>query len=237
MTNQSEKLGVLGGGFLGMTLALRLAQHGRKVTLYESAPVLGGLASAWHLGDVVWDRHYHVTLLSDSWLRGLLRELDLEKELQWVETKTGFYIDGRLYSVSNSLEFLKFPTLSLVEKFRLAATILYASRIKDWKKLEELTAVEWLERCCGRKTVEKIWLPLLRAKLGENYSKASAAFIWAIIARMYSARKQGMKKEMFGYVPGGYARVLERYGQRLREVGVGIELDHRAEKVAANDEH
>src|SRR6202007_3231280 len=67
--------------------------------------------------------------------------------------------------------------------------------------------------------------------------KASAAFIWAIIARMYSARKQGMKKEMFGYVPGGYARVLGSYGQRLREVGVDIKLDHRAEKVSANEEH
>ena len=38
----------------------------------------------------------------------MLKELDLEGEMQWVETKTGVYTDGKLYSVSNALEFLQF---------------------------------------------------------------------------------------------------------------------------------
>ena len=65
-----------------MTLAHRLTQHGQDVTLFERAKHLGGLASAWCLGDVVWDRHYHVTLLSDSHTRSLLAELGLEHERQ-----------------------------------------------------------------------------------------------------------------------------------------------------------
>src|SRR3954469_18700046 len=102
-----------------MTIALRLAQQGKNVTLIESAPHLGGLASAWQLGDVTWDRHYHVTLLSDTHLRALLSELDLEREMRWVETRTGFYTDGQLYSMSNTLEFLRFPPLGLADKMRL----------------------------------------------------------------------------------------------------------------------
>ncbi len=214
-----------------MTLAHRLAQHGEDVTLFEGAPHLGGLASAWNLGDVVWDRHYHVTLLSDTYLRSLLAELGLEKEMVWVETRTGFYTDGTLYSMSNTLEFLRFPPLGLVDKFRLGATILYASRLKDWKKLEKIPVAEWLRRWSGRHTFEKIWLPLLRAKLGENYQKASAAFIWAVIARMYAARRTGLKKEMFGYVPGGYARILERFADVLAREHVGIEFRHVVTKV------
>lgn len=214
-----------------MTLAYRLAQQGKHVTLFESADDLGGLASAWNLGDVVWDRHYHVTLLSDSSLRSLLSELGLDKEMEWVETKTGFYTDGKLYSMSNTLEFLRFPPLSLLDKLRLGATIFYASQIKDWKKLEQFLVVDWLRRWSGRRTVEKIWLPLLRAKLGDLYKKASAAFIWAIIARMYAARRSGMKKEMFGYAPGGYARILARFSETLAERGVHIELGHAARKV------
>src|SRR5262249_10950728 len=54
---------VVGGGMLGLTLAHRLAQRGQRVALLEAAPQLGGVASAWSLGEVVWDRHYHVTLL------------------------------------------------------------------------------------------------------------------------------------------------------------------------------
>lgn len=73
---------VIGGGMLGLTLAHRLRRDGNDVTLYEAAPDLGGLASAWTLDvpghdPVVWDRHYHVTLLSDRRVRDLLGELDL----------------------------------------------------------------------------------------------------------------------------------------------------------------
>ena len=218
----SQHWGIIGGGVLGMTVAHRLAQAGQRVTLIESAPQTGGLADAWTLGDVTWDRHYHVTLLSDIHWRKILGDLGLEDTMQWVETKTGFYTDGQLYSMSNNVEFLNFPPLSLIDKFRLGGTIFYASKLKDWKKLEHVPVADWLRKLSGKKTFEKIWLPLLRAKLGDNYQKTSAAFIWATIARMYAARRTGLKKEMFGYVPGGYARVLERWNDKLQEEGVEI---------------
>lgn len=217
-----QRWGIVGGGMLGMTLAHRLACAGRDVTLLEAASELGGLASAWSLGDVVWDRHYHVTLLSDSFLRGLLGELGLEQDMRWVQTRTGFYSDGRLHSMSNLLEFLRFPPLNLVDKLRLGATIVYASRITNWRRLEEVPVSDWLRRWSGRRTFERIWLPLLRSKLGENYRRTSAAFIWATIQRLYAARRSGLKKEMFGYLPGGYARILGRFSQVLKDEGARI---------------
>jgi len=231
---KSQSWGIIGGGMLGATLALRLAQQGERVTLFEGAPHLGGLASAWKLGDIVWDRHYHVTLLSDTSLRSLLAELGLESEMQWVQTKTGFYTSGKLYSMSNSIEFLRFPPLGLVDKFRLALTILYASRINDWRSLERIKVTDWLTRLSGRRTTQKIWIPLLRAKLGQNYERTSAAFIWATIARMYAARRSGLKKEMFGYVPGGYARILDSLSQALNEAGVLVNVDHVAKRVVSS---
>jgi protoporphyrinogen oxidase len=219
-----EHWAVVGGGILGMTLAHRLRQHGHEVTLYEAGTTLGGLAGAWDHGGVVWDRHYHVTLLSDSYLRTLLAELGLEDSIEWVTTRTGFFTDGRLVSLSNSLEFLRFPFLGLIDKLRLGATLFYASKVKDWRRLEQIPVVDWLLWWSGRRTVEKIWLPLLRAKLGENYRHASAAFIWAIIARMYAARRTGLKKEMFGYVPGGYNRILARFADVLLSEGVVLKL-------------
>ncbi len=234
--NGSQRWAIVGGGFLGMMLAHRLVRHGQQVTLFEAAEALGGLASAWQLDDVVWDRHYHVTLLSDLAVRSLLRELHLEHEMQWVETRTGFYTDGQLYSLSNAFEFLQFPPLNLIDKARLALTILYASRVKDWRRLEAIPVADWLRRWSGPRTCEKIWLPLLRAKLGDNYTKASAAFIWAIIARMYAARRTGLKREMFGYVPGGYARVLERFAERLQQDGVTLRLCQRIQSVMSHND-
>src|SRR4051794_26131811 len=107
--NPTENIAVVGSGFLGMTLALRLAQAGHRVTLFESAGEIGGLAAAWEIGGYTWDKHYHVTLASDSYTRGLVEELGLGDEFRWVETKTGFYTEGQLVSMSNTVEFLKFP--------------------------------------------------------------------------------------------------------------------------------
>jgi protoporphyrinogen oxidase len=228
---QTQRWAIVGGGMLGMTLAYRLAQEGQQVTIFESAPELGGLASAWQLGDMTWDRHYHVTLLSDLTLRSLLRELNLDQDMQWVETKTGVYAAGKLYSVSNAIEFLQFPPLRLIDKLRLGFTILYGARIKNWKRLEQIPVTTWLRRWSGERTFQTFWLPLLRAKLGENYKIASASFIWSTIARLYAARRTGLKKELFGYLPGGYARILKRFGTVLAEMGVSIHLGCRATSI------
>ncbi|HTP29139.1 MAG TPA: NAD(P)/FAD-dependent oxidoreductase [Anaeromyxobacteraceae bacterium] len=215
---------IIGGGMVGLTLAHRLSQRGCAVALYEAAPELGGLASAWTLGEVTWDRHYHVTLLSDTSLRRILTEIGLEEEMQWVITRTGCYTDGQLYSVSNALELLRFPPLGLLDKLRLAGSIAYAAQVKNWRALERVPVSEWLTSLSGKRTFERFWLPLLRAKLGDNWRLTSAAFIWATIARLYAARRSGLKREMFGYVPGGYARILQRFRERLVERGVQFHL-------------
>ena len=75
---------------MGLTLAHRLATRGQQVAVCEAAPHFGGLTSAWQIEQVIWDRFYHVTLMSDTKLRELLEEIGLEKEIRWGETKTGF---------------------------------------------------------------------------------------------------------------------------------------------------
>ncbi|MFZ1702194.1 MAG: NAD(P)/FAD-dependent oxidoreductase [Pyrinomonadaceae bacterium] len=220
-----QNIAIVGSGFLGMTLAMRYADAGHKVTLFESASEIGGLASVWEINDIFWDKHYHVILASDRHTRNLIEEIGLDDDLRWVETKTGFYTDGELLSMSDTKEFLTFPALDLISKLRLGMTIFYASKVKDWRRLEKLSVEKWLVRWSGRKTFEKMWKPLLKAKLGEAYKETAASFIWASIQRMYSARRSGMKKEMFGYVRGGYARVLERFGEVLVKKGVEIRLN------------
>lgn len=228
---EPERWAIVGGGILGMTLAHRLAQAGKKVTLFEGAETLGGLASAWQFGHRTWDRHYHVTLLSDLKLRSLLQELGLEQDMVWRKTKTGVYADGQLYSVSNAVEFLQFPALGLLDKFRLAFTIWYGSKISSWRKLEKISVEAWLRRWSGDRTFTRFWLPLLRSKLGDNYKKASAAFIWATIYRLYAARRNGLKEEMFGYLPGGYGRIFDRFAEVLRDEGVEIQLGAKARQI------
>jgi protoporphyrinogen oxidase len=226
--------GIIGGGMLGMTLALRLAQRGEKVTIFESADKPGGLTSSWSMNGVIWDKYYHVILMSDLNTRKILKEIGLENDLNWVETKTGFYSDGKLYSMSNLVEFFKFPPINLLDKFRLGLTIFAASKISNWEKLEQIPVEKWLKKWSGKRVFEKIWLPLLKAKLGDNYKNTSAAFIWATIQRMYAARKSGLKKEMFGYVTGGYEKINNRFAVHLQQMGV--EFKYQTKVVAVKKE-
>jgi protoporphyrinogen oxidase len=164
----------------------------------------------------------------------MLEELGLAHLLHWGTTGTGFYTHDKLYSLSNSIEFLTFPPLNLVDKVRLAFTILYASRVKDGRRLESIPITTWLERLSGRRTMERIWIPLLKSKLGENYKLASASFIWAYLTRLYRARQSGMKREMFGYVEGGYDTILKRFRQLLEERDVEILCGRPANSVIDN---
>ncbi|MEO1526746.1 MAG: NAD(P)/FAD-dependent oxidoreductase [Planctomycetota bacterium] len=226
---------VIGGGVMGLKIAEDLVDKGQEVVIAEAAESFGGLTSAWKLGDVTWDRFYHVTLLSDSVLRDQLAKLDLEQEIRWVETKTGFYAGGKLLSMSNTLEFLKFPPLNLFERLRLGGTIFLASKIRDFRSMERQSVEGWLRRWSGKGAFEKVWLPLLKAKLGDAYKQTSAAFIWAHTQRMYKARRSGAKKEMFGYVPGGYARIVDVWTRSLQSRGATLLAGHPVRQVRQVD--
>jgi protoporphyrinogen oxidase len=227
--------GIIGGGIMGMTLALRIAQRGDKVTVFEAAPKLGGLTGAIEMDGVIWDRFYHVILMSDINTRKIITEIGLENELKWVETKTGFFSGGKLYSMSNIFEFLKFPPINLIDKFRLGLTIFIASVIRDWKRMEGIPVEKWLTRWSGKRVFEKIWLPLLKAKLGNHYKETSALFIWTTIQRMYAARRTGLKKEMFGYVSGGYDKINTAFERKLESLGVTIILNSQVTQVTRDD--
>jgi len=119
---------------------------------------------------------------------------------------------------------------------RLAFTILYCSRINDWKKLEKIGVEELLVKLSGRRTYEKLWKPLLLAKLGENYRRVSAVFIWTYIKRMFSARDKSASREQMGHVRGGYKTILECIEETVVNGGGSINLGVTVERVFAGDE-
>ncbi len=189
---------------MGLATAYYLNKKGHEVTILEKEEEVGGLSRSEEiLPGFRWDRFYHVVLTTDNALLDFIDELGLTEDIKFRETKTGFYTDGQLHSMSSILEFLQFKPLSLIDKLRLGAGIFYASKIRNWKRLEKKTAKAWLTRVFGRRNYEKMWEPLLRAKLGAAKDKISAAFIWSTIRRYYGTREKSSKKEMMGCAHGG----------------------------------
>ncbi len=220
---EGRHIGIIGGGITGLTSAFYLLRAGARVTVVEAGSQLGGLATHFNFGPFSWDKFYHCILTSDSALLQLIDDLGLTPELNWTETKTGFFANDSLYSMSSAVDFLRFPPLSLWLKARLALGILYAARIRQGRPLERYLASEWLIRVFGVENYRKMWGPLLKCKLGACREETSAAFIWAYISRYYSTReKTASQKERLGYVDGGYRIVFTRLIEEITKMGGAI---------------
>jgi protoporphyrinogen oxidase len=218
---------------VGLAIAHRLAQHGHRVTVLERAPEVGGLTGSHKVGPVAWDEHYHVTLASDSAWRSILRDIGLDNDIVWKTTKTACLADGTLLPVSSPAEFLKFSPLSLIQRLRLGATLAWATQVRNGLALEQIGVEPWLRKLSGSSAFDRFWKPLLRAKLGNAYTEANAAFIWATAQRLGKARKNGLDAEKFGYVPGGYAKIIETLVGSLRSRGVDIRTSQAVGTITA----
>lgn len=227
-------VGIIGGGITGLTAAFYLLRAGHRVTIIESRRQPGGLATFHDFGPFRWDKFYHCILTSDHPLLQLINDLGLSGEMRWTETKVGFFTGRGLCSFTTTADFLRFPAISLWDKFRLGLGILYTNRIKDGQALEDKPIGPWMQRVFGRGNYRKLWEPLLKCKLGDSRQEAAASFIWATIRRLYSTRDKGAsKKECLGYVRGGYRTVLARLVQQIQGMGGVIVMDTPVEEVRA----
>lgn len=230
------KIGIVGGGFMGLVLAHKISKSGADVKVFEQDSQLGGLATYFDYGSFIWDKYYHVILPTDNYLIDLINDIGLEDQLQWRRSMTGYYVNKKFYSFSSSMDFLLFPPLNIIDKIKLAFTIFYGSRINDREALEEISVKDWLVKIGGKRTYEKFWAPLLLAKLGESHEKVSAVFIWTYIKRLFQARSSAAQKEHMGYVNGGYKTVFDRLESLLGKAGSEIRLESTIQEVAANSE-
>lgn len=219
---------------MGLATAHFLARPGINISVLEKNEQIGGLSRSEEiLPGLVWDRYYHVILSTDVDLLNFLDDIGLSLDVQFERTKTGFFTDGRLHSMSNIKEFLTFKPLSLISKARLGLGILFAARIQKGTRLEKVYAKTWLTRIFGRRNYEKLWDPLLRSKLGTASPKASGSLIWAIIKRYYGTRHKGSKEEFLGCVKGGYHTILKMVQQKLEEKEVTILLNQNVRKLTS----
>ena len=71
------KIGIVGGGFMGLVLAHEIAKTKATVKVFERETQSGGLATYYDYGSFIWDKFYHVILPTDSHLIALLEDLGL----------------------------------------------------------------------------------------------------------------------------------------------------------------
>lgn len=225
-------IAIIGGGIMGISLGYLLSRQGQKVEIFEASPVLGGLAGPLYLEDGTGvDRFYHAILSSDSHLRQLCTELGIADQLRFRETRMGFFYQGAIYSMNTVMEFLRFPPLGWIDRFRLGLTVLYAQYVRDWRKLEGIPVDKWLIGLSGQRTYENIWRPLLKAKFDGTFADTPATYMWARLVRTKSTRAGANQKEEAGHLIGGYITMIKAMADQIEAAGGKIHLRTPVQEV------
>jgi protoporphyrinogen oxidase len=221
MTSSSTRVGVVGGGVLGVTLALRLAQSGADVTLIERGPSLGGLAATMDFGGHTVDRFYHVITPADAHMIAMAEEVGLGDQLRFRPVGAGFFADGELQDFNGVGDLLRFSPIGPLSRLRLAWFVALCQLRRSYDGLEDLPLETWLRRHCGRRTVERIWRPLLNSRFDNDPAGLPATYLWARTRRMSGARgNRGRGAEQMGHMVGGHQRLIDAMVERARELGV-----------------
>ena len=219
MSAAAPRVGVVGGGVLGISLALRLAQAGASVTVVERGPTLGGLAGTMDFGGHQVDRFYHVITPADTRMIAMAEEVGLGDQLRYTPVGAGFFSGGEMHDFNGIGDLLRFSPLSPVARLRLGWFVAQCQLRSSYAALENVPLETWLRRHCGKQVVERIWKPLLNSRFDGDPSDLPATYLWARTRRMSGARGKGGGEEM-GYIVGGHQRLIDAMVEKARQLGV-----------------
>src|SRR5581483_3575730 len=122
-------VGIIGGGFAGMTAAYELGKLGYRTVIFERMTELGGLAGTFEVEPGVrLERGYHHWFTSDTNIVAQMRELGLGDRVQWIASKTGWFYGGKIWPWVTPRDLMTFTPLPLVDRVRLGATTFYLMR-------------------------------------------------------------------------------------------------------------
>ena len=226
----SQRVVVIGGGPAGLKAAHAAIKGGASVTLLESAPILGGLASSFDVQGTRIERYYHFICKGDDHLQDTLAELGLSDRLRWRDSRMAYFVDGALYPFLTPVELLRFTPLEPIDRLRAGLALKRAQRMRE-EDLAPRRAIEWLKELFGERAYRVIWEPLMRFKFAEHAPEVSAAWIWARMVRLSRSRTSPWREEL-GYLEGGSKVVLEALARDFERRGGRVVCRADVEAIA-----
>ena len=229
-----KTINIVGGGFTGLTMGYYLAKAGWVVNIFEKDAEVGGLAGSFKVEGENLEKFYHHWFTNDLHIMDLIKELNCEDHIIIRPTRTGMYYSNNFFKLSSPLDLLKFKPLNLVNRIRLGFVVLAVRTVKDWMKLERITAKDWLTKICGKQGYTVVWEPLLKGKFGRYAESVSAVWFWNKLKLRGGSRGE-KGKENLAYYKGGFASLADSMMKEIHNMG-GMVHVNRAVVAVTNDE-
>ncbi len=217
-----HKVAIIGGGLTGLTAAYRLAGQGVQVTIYEAGDRLGGLAAGSDVAGHHIEQAYHFLYKTDRFILGLAEELGFRDKLTFHKSSVSTYYGDTLYPMETPIDLIRFRPLSLINRIRAGVSVLYLQKVKDWKPLSKVTALEWLRKNAGQQVTDVIWEPLLKGKFDRYYDKVTMSWLWGRVLQRVDSRDKEMGGEALGYFEGGFKTVIDAVLQPVLAAGADV---------------
>ncbi len=219
MNAASPRLAVVGGGLAGLVAADRLLGAGLGVTVFEKFPEAGGLVGVVEVGGTPLERYYHHLFTSDVDYVSFAEEFGLAEDIQWLESRMGFFSGGKLYDFGTPASLLSFSPLGLSGRLQFVLSTLRLRHDADWRSLEGETAVGWMRRNGYGRALDAVWGPLLAQKYGRRAEEVGLVWLWGKIALRTRSRDKTGLGERLGYLKGSFGRGVAAVLARVKERG------------------
>ncbi len=206
-----KKVTVIGAGFAGLTVALRLAQQGFEVEIYESSSRCGGLLGTDQTPYGIAERAANAMIRTRK-AEQLFEELNLTASHVLESSKRRFI-------------FRDVPTqwpLTLLETFqfviRLGSKLIRGKKTLRPSKQETLE--NWGKKNLGQAATRFLLGPAMQGIYANDLSGLSS---FLILNPLFSPRKEKYRGLLTG--PGGMQDLINHLETKIRSLGVKIHLN------------
>lgn len=225
---------IVGGGFTGLTAAYVLSRRGYSVKVVEADTTLGGLAGTFEFADgIKLEKFYHHWFNNDVHVPELVDELGLTGDVITLPSRTGMYLNGRMWKLSTPLDLVRFTALPFVDRIRLGLLVFQVQRVEDWRSIEHLSIREWLEPLCGKNVYKLVWEPLINSKFSVYAEAVNAVWMWKKLVLRGSTRNVKGGEEL-AYFKGGFGRLAEAMASAIEKAGGRVVLGIRVTSAVAD---
>lgn len=241
---------VIGGGFAGLTAALRLKQAGRSVAVLEARDRLGGRTFTEARGDGCWiDRGGAWIGPGQDRVRALMNEFGVGSYRQYTDGQALMVVDGKQYRYTGTIPWTMSPWASIhlgagfAELAHLCKSIPLDAPwdAKNAEKWDRITLAQWLNRTVRSRTAHD----LLETAIAGSYTSAASevSMLFALYQMasgggpnfVFSVRGGSQDSRPVGGMGAIYRAMAAELGEaiRLSQPVHGIEQDDAGVTVHA----
>lgn len=229
-----KTIAVVGAGPLGLTAACTLLKLGLKVDIFEMQQAVGGIVQTMPSGSSRIEKTYCHAFSHDHDLIEMVEEMGLSGGWIWGNPRNAIYANQSTRPFSSPLDLLFFKPLSLAGRFKLGSLYIKAKMENDWRKLDKISAKEWVVKNAGSESFNCIWGPLLYSKFDFDAEDISAAWLCSKLKLRGSSRGKLLQSEKLGYLKGSFGTLYDALESKIRTLGGGIFLGEPVKQIMIN---